>query len=351
MLKSLPKAKQKILIFGRWFIAFSAILAILIIFLLERPGIRRPLINSLIKVPEYTTFVMIRRAITSYRDFEQVNLWLNRELDLADWYAPGHNQLIPGLLNNSRHAINRIRFREEFKAVRPFLEKLVKSQPDLFLARLWLGRALSKSNPEKAFEQLDMAFRLSSANPGTYRTAFDIALRLKDSSRLNEWCDRYLKSQFGGSQFPEHTSPFSGTGLRKLLLEIIGEKGSRQRISNVGIQLGDSRDYEFALPQKIHIETLRLHLSVLAGIKIKLTRVKLFKAGKLIDDLQDELVLTSLSGFHVEDGSVFAATGDGEVINIYSSLGFRGQVDKVVITLGFDRLGLASPSPCKKGGS
>jgi len=119
----------------------------------------------------------------------------------------------------------------------------------------------------------------------------------------------------------------------------------------VGIQLGDSRDYEFALPQKIHIETLRLHLSVLAGIKIKLTRVKLFKAGKLIDDLQDELVLTSLSGFHVEDGSVFAATGDGEVINIYSSLGFRGQVDKVVITLGFDRLGLASPSPCKKGGS
>ena len=134
---------------------------------------------------------MVRLAIKGGRNFEQVNLWLNREMDLANWYSPGRNQLIPGLLNNSRYVINSIRFHEEFEAVRPFLEKLVKSQPDLFLARLWLGRALSSSNPEMAFEQLDMAFRLSSASPGPYRAAIDLGLRLKDSLRINEWCSRY----------------------------------------------------------------------------------------------------------------------------------------------------------------
>ncbi|MDC1153172.1 hypothetical protein OAT06_04125 [Nitrospinaceae bacterium] len=327
---------------------FLFMVGVVTIFLLETPGIRRPLINSIIKIPEYTTFVMVRRAIKHNRDFEQVNRWLNREMDLADWYSPGHGKLLPGLLNNSRYAIDRIRFREEFEAVLPFLEKLVQSQPDLFLARLWLARALSNSNPEEAYKQLDKALKLSSANPEPYRTAIDMALRSKDFLKLNDWCGRYLKSQFGGARFPEHTSPFSGVGLRKLLLEIVDANQNRKMISNMGMQLGSSRKYDFALPEEFQLKSLRLHLAILAGIKIKMEKLELFDKGKLIDVLQDELTLTSMKGFHLEDGSILSTSGDGETISIYSSSGFEDQVDKIVITLRFDRLGLTSPSLCIK---
>ncbi len=348
MPENLLKAKNKILSYGRRFIIFLIILATLLIFLLELPEVRRPLINSAIKVPEYFTVTMVRRAIKATRDFETVNFWLNLELDLADMYSSGNNKLFHGLIDNSRYAIDSIRFHEENEAIRPFIEKLVQSQPDLFLARLWLARIFSTSNPEKAFEQLDRAFRLSSANSETYRTAFDTALKWKDYKKLKKWCDRYLKSQFGGSLLPEHTTPFNGMGLRKLLLEVIDEKGNRQMIPNAGLQLGINREYDFALPRKININTLRLHLSVLAGIEIKIEKIKLFNEGLLNSILQDQLRLTSSKGFHMEDGSVLATNGDGEIINIYSSPGFQGQVDRVVISIRFDRLKLTSPALCKK---
>ena len=61
---------------------------------------------------------------------------------------------------------------------------------------------------------------------------------------------------------------------------------------------------------------------------------------------EQELVLTSWSGFHLEDGRLLTVSKDGEIIFILSPEGGFGEADRIELTLSFERLGVASPPPC-----
>ena len=58
------------------------------------------------------------------------------------------------------------------------------------------------------------------------------------------------------------------------------------------------------------------------------------------------LVLTTWSGFYLEDGRVLTISRDGEIIDIHPPAEGFGEADRVELKLRFDRLGLASPTPC-----
>ena len=62
--------------------------------------------------------------------------------------------------------------------------------------------------------------------------------------------------------------------------------------------------------------------------------------------LGKDLVLSSWSGFHLDDGRILTVSRDGEMISILPSKEGFGEIDRIEATIGFKRLGVASPSPC-----
>ena len=61
---------------------------------------------------------------------------------------------------------------------------------------------------------------------------------------------------------------------------------------------------------------------------------------------EKDLVLTSWSGFHLEDGRLLTVSQDGEMISILPPKEGFGEADRIEMTLRAERLGVASPSPC-----
>lgn len=348
-----PKISEKIqkrifLFFFRWSTGLLVLIAAVIIILLTAPKVRHGTYLFSLEVPGFVINFFLKQYVP-IRRFDKALPWLDRELKLVNWFAPPRNRLLPGLIDNTRYAIERARFPEEFALFLPFLNRLVDSHPDLYPARLWLARALADTEPQAIFEHLEVAAKLSSADDRPYRIAIALALKKNMPKKLKEWCDRYRKSQFGGLNSMDYDSLFHGIGLREMALEVIDVSGKRQLVGNMGLQLGETRTYEFPLQEGVSIGELHLHLAVVPGIAVTVENLRLYKGGQQTANYEGDFMLTSWSGFHLEDGRVLTISKDGERITIHPPAGGFGEADLIEAKLHFERLGLASPTPCGKG--
>ena len=340
------KKQNKVIGYLRWFIIVLLPIVFVAGFILQSHKTRGQIINTMIKLPEKAFFIMMRRGMFANRNFTEATIWLNRQLDLVNWYSSGRNPMLPGLIYNTDYLMRRALFREEYNAVRPFLERMVGFYPELFLARLWLGHALKHVDPIEAIEQLKQAVRLSSADERPYRVAIAIALKKKNTQLLNKWCALYQKSQLGGPQDKHNHSMFNGVGIRKLALEVVDRSGEKELIATTGLKLEEKRSYDFSLKKSTLIDGLRLHFGVVAGVGIAVNRIKLYRNGRMVADYENNLILTSRNGFHLSDGSIISTAETGETIIIHlPEVGF-GEIDKVVVDIFIKRQGLATPYPC-----
>jgi hypothetical protein len=315
------------------------------IILLSVPKVRHGTFLFALELPGIVTHFVLQQYV-DLRRFDKALPWLERELDLINWFAPPRNRLLPGLIDNTAYAFERARFPEEFNLFLPFLRRLVKSHPNLYPARLWLARALAETDPASAFEHLEVATKLSSADSMSYRIAIALALKENLGLKLKNWCDRYHESQLGGLDPMDYTNFFNSIGLREMALETINPSGERQITGNTGIQLGESQAYEFLLTKGVEVRNLRLHLGVVPGIAVSIKKIKFYLHGKSKATFDNNLVLTTWSGFHLDDGRILTMSRDGEIINIHPPKDGFGVADRIEINLRFDRLGLASPTPC-----
>jgi hypothetical protein len=277
--------------------------------------------------------------------FDKAVPWLERELTLVDKFAPPRNRLLPGLIANTEYAFGRARFPDELSHFVPYLRRLVKSHPKLYPARLWLARALSSADPSVALEQLEFAVNLASADSSPYRLAIALALKNNMPEQLEDWCHRYNTSQLGGIHAITYKTLFHGIGLRELGLEIIGESGERQLMGSMGLQLGE-KSYDFSFKEGTAIKELYLHLGILPGMSVEVKKLQMYNEGLSKAVFQEDLTMTSLGGFHLKDGRVLTISKDGEMITIFPPEEGFGNADRIVVTLRFERLGIASPHPC-----
>ena len=314
--------------------------------MLTQGDFRTFLFRGLTKIPSIVTHQIIRLK-TRTREFSSANIWLNRQLNIVEDFSTGQNTLLQGLIDNTKFVMSRTRFPEDLESLQPFTQRFAETYPKLFLPRLWYAKSLSAKNPEEAFHQLEIASKLSPADERPYRIAFEIALARESTDKLDQWCSRYLESQFGGPDFHYTSKLFYATGLRKLSLEVTGDSGKRHLVANMGLHLGgEVRSYDFPLKGTVSVSKIRLHFGVVPGIAIRVNRLRLYNQGRLLSEFEKNLKLISWNGFHLNDGRVITVSREFETVNVYAPGNKYGNADRVEVDLSFERLGLASPFPC-----
>ena len=345
--KHLDNKKRFLGTFVTVFMTLALPFFLVMVLLLTVPKLRHGAFLFSLELPGYVTNFMLEQYVP-IRRFDKAIPWLERELELVNWFALPRNRLLPGLIKNTEYVVERVRFKEEFLLLQPFLKKLVESHPQLYPARLWLARALEHVDPSAVFEQLEAAVKLSSADDRPFRIAINVALKNRFPEELQEWCDRYKSSQFGGIQSLNYAPVFqAGIGLRILALEVVNETGERQFSGSMGLRLGEMATYEFTLEKRVIVKGLRLHLGIVPGISVVLEKLQFYGGGQQgATVFGKDLVLSSWSGFHLEDGRLLTVSRDGETISILSPEEGFGTADRIEVTLGFERLGVASPPLC-----
>jgi len=276
-----------------WFRIFfgSVFLATLVItVLLTIPKVRHGTFLMAQKLPGGIVHFFLNQYVPT-RHFEKTVPWLDRQLNLVNRFAPSQNTLLPDLIKNTEYVFERTRFHEEMAILSPFLERLVKSFPEVFLARVWLGKALAFSDPASAMKHLEEAVKLVSVDDRPYRIALSIALREKMTERFQDWCGRFQKAQFGGQHYLTYDTLFVGLGLRAMALEIVDDRGTREIAGNTGLQLEDHKNYNFPLEKPAKIHSMRLHLGVVPGVLARVNEIRFYRGGKLTSTLGQEMTL------------------------------------------------------------
>ena len=313
--------------------------------LLLLPGPRYLLLRVATELPGVATQFGVRQAMP-YRRFDEAVAYLDRHLSLAQRLGVHRSKLLPSLVANTEFTVERARLRSEHAATVDYLDRLVKTHPDLYLARIWLSRALVSSDPEATFAHLERAARLVPADERAYRIAIEAALALNRPETARSWCERYRLAQFGGPHPNGYKNIFMGTGLRKLALQVPDGNGGTTFVTNEGLSLGQRRSYDFLLPNRMRATELQLHLGILPGIKVRVHGVSLFGPEHERHLTDDELVVTSLRGYNLDPATVMTASSDGEVLIFRSRDGGFGPLDRVDFELTFERLSLTNLPGC-----
>jgi len=324
--------------------------AVLVGVLLWDSNLRHAAFRGVVELPGQAYFFIIRRHLLGY-DFRGVNYWLEKNLDLVENFAPGRNTLLPGMMKNAEFAVARARTDAQFQQMLPFLKRFVKNQPDLYPARLWIARALSRQAPKTALVHLESAVKLIPADSRAYRIAIGMAVRSNLPDMAATWCQRYRTAQFGGNAPYWYNPSFVGIGLRRMELKITGADGKTHGALNSGLQLGETRPYEFTFERTVDIKAMRLELGLVPGVKTTLSAVRVVHQGRVHNLSPVDFALTSWSGFHLDDGSVLATAGDGETVYIHPVGGTFGRGDKVIMDVRFERLAVAAPGICGNSGA
>jgi len=316
-----------------------------VMILLTVPKVRHGTFLVAQKIPGTVTYFFLNQYVPT-RHFEKAVPWLNRQLNMAIQFAPSQNTLLPDLIENTEYVFQRTRFPEELAILLPFLKRLVASFPNVFLARVWLGKALAFSDPASALIHLEEAVKLVSVDDRPYRIALSIALREKMTERFQDWCGRFQKAQFGGHHYLVYDTLFVGLGLKAMALEVVDDKGVREISGNEGLQLGDYKNYDFPLEKPVKIHSMRLHLGVVPGVLVRMNEIQFYRSGKLTSTLGKEMTLMSWNGYHMKNGDILLTSAEGEIIDLYPPEGSLAEVDRIQINMQFERPGLGNPFPC-----
>lgn len=336
--------KRKYTIFS---IAILAFLIVFLVILLVVPSLRFSLFRIATELPAVGTNFAIKKYVKN-RDFKSGVVGLERQLSVMQWADTSRSSMLRGLISNTEMFMGVAELPSDYAALAPYLERLVIDQPDLFIARVWLGQALSHSNPKAAFPHLEEASRIVPADDRSYRIAVSTALALGDKNKATDWCRRYSKAQFGATRPLIYRNIFGGTGLRKLALEVSSASGEPMRITNEGVQIGKLKAYDFDLPERIKTDVLRLHMGILPGVGITFGHIVLYGPEGQRRLGPDDLIILPRKGFMLSSRRMATVSTDGDIITFQPRLGTFGMLDRVDIQMSFKRLGLATLPGCDR---
>ena len=218
------------------------------------PSLRFALFRVATELPTIATHFVIQKHVKAH-DFRASAEGLDRQLSFIQMAGTRRNSMVRGMIKNTEMVMGVADLADDYAAMRPFLERLVADQPQLFAPRIWFAKALSFGDPAGAFPHLEEAARLVPADDRSYRIALGAALALGDMEKARSWCARYETAQFGGTRPLIYRNIFAGTGLRKISLEIPTDKGVPVRMPNEGVVLGPATRYDFTLPERTSAAT------------------------------------------------------------------------------------------------
>ena len=329
----------------------AVVVAVFTVFvgLVIKPDIRRQIYTY--AVPAFNLYqTMSLRRYVRERDFETAAKRLNRHIDLSLQLSRDRSKMVLGLVEAFRLVVEQARFEADFKSLKLPIERLVTIEPELFLGRIWLARALWYDNPNQAIQHLNAAIALVSADERSYRHGIETALKLGQTSLARSYCDAYYSAQFGGPKPRNYHHLFRGLGFRRMGLVTYTADGKEVVVTNSGLELNQRRSYGFSLPNIQSMEFIDLHLGTLPGLDIKLHEVSLRTSTGIVRFNPLDFIVTTRAAYVINSNEnavrIITTDADDELIRIRFPFN-QSDVEHITVEITFRRLMLSSGDVCE----
>ena len=262
--------------------------------------------------------------------------------------ASGKSRMFLGVYDAVNLVASKATTQSEYNDLENVFIELVKLDPNLYKARIWLAKSIIDTDYEKALFHIEKAIELIPAQEDAYREILKIAQNRNDKILARKYCNKYRKAQLGGDQPRYYTNYFGGSNLRKMAIEFMPEKKNPKFYSHAGIQLNKFQNYEFIPIIPVDTNGINFYFSFLPGIRININEISIFYSGKVTKINKKNFTANSRSAYidgTSENLSFFITKEGDEVIYIRFDKLFNS-VEKIIVEMKFSKLGFANKSLC-----
>ena len=178
-------------------------------------------------IPTYNLYQIVSlQGSLKAKNFAKASDRLIKYIEMSKKIANGKSRMFLGVYDAVNLVASKATTQSEYNDLENVFIELVKLDPNLYKARIWLAKSIVDTNYEKALFHLDKAIELIPAQEDAYREILRISQNRNDKEIAKKYCNKYKEAQLGGSEPRYYTNYFGGTNLRKLAVEFTPKKDS-----------------------------------------------------------------------------------------------------------------------------
>ena len=283
------------------------------------------------------------------RDFSGASDRLNKYIKLSKKISSGKSSVFIGVYEATDFVASNASTQKDFNLLENVFMQLVEMDENLYKARIWLARSISDTDYNTALMHLEKAIEISPASEDAYREGIRIAQDKLDMELAQKFCDQYMKAQLGGYMTIAFYNYFASSNIRSMAVEFLTETKNPKYYSHSGLQLNSYNNYEFIPSAPINMNGVNLYFSFLPGIQVLIKEISIYSSGQIFLIPAKDFNVTSKSAYidnnEEEDLSFFLVNGQDEILRLHYKNNFKS-VDKIIITMKFNRMKLANNSLC-----
>ena len=309
--------------------------------------LRRATLHKVIPAYNLYQIISIQRSLKT-KNFAEASDRLIKYIEMSKKIASGKSRMFLGVYDAVNLVASKATTQSEYNDLENVFIELVKLDPNLYKARIWLAKSIIDTDYEKALFHIEKAIELIPAQEDAYREILKIAQNRNDKILARKYCNKYRKAQLGGDQPRYYTNYFGGSNLRKMAIEFMPEKKNPKFYSHAGIQLNKFQNYEFIPIIPVDTNGINFYFSFLPGIRININEISIFYSGKVTKINEKNFTANSRSAYidgTSENLSFFITKEGDEVIYIRFDKLFNS-VEKIIVEMKFSKLGFVSKSLC-----
>ena len=198
--------------------------------------LRRVTLHKIIPAYNLYQIVSLQESLKA-KNFAKASDRLIKYIETSKKISDGKSRMLLGVYDAVNLVASKATTQKEYNDLEKVFTELVKMDPNLYKARIWLAKSIVDTNYEKALFHLDKAIELIPAQEDAYREILRISQNRNDKEIVKKYCNKYKEAQLGGSKPRYYTNYFGGTNLRKLAVEFTPEKENNKFYGHAGIQL------------------------------------------------------------------------------------------------------------------
>jgi len=259
--------------------------------------------------------------------------------------------MIPGIYNAIELVASKALDQEDFNSLEKPLIELLKMEPNLYKANVWLARALSDDSYEKSLTLLEKAISISPSEDAAYREILRISQITKKDNLIDKYCNDFFISQLGGSSHEsDFRTLFGSSNIKKFAIKFKSKIKDKNFYLNSGIQLAKFLSYEFIPNKTLDLDGIDIYFSFLPGININLKEIIVHtnKDKKIIPN--NELIITSNSSFiqnEKNQTSILSLKEGDEIIRItFKEMKPYKNIEKIELIINFKKMKLSNNFYC-----
>ncbi|MAV05624.1 MAG: hypothetical protein CMI71_01275 [Candidatus Pelagibacter sp.] len=262
-------------------------------------------------------------------------------------YSNGRSRFLIGTYDALKILESKATTKENYIALEKSFKKILEVDPKIYEARNWLAKSYYyKKNYKKSLKEIAQSIEIAPLQTEGYRIAFKIAHDTKDKNILDDYCKKYLDSNFGGAQKRFKTTYFGGMTNNSLgILAKDKDNVTSEIYPFTGLLFNEINKFELSLPNPSSVKELDIYLSFTAGVKLQVDSIILIDGeSNEIEINQEDINVFSKSSFILNDNSateIILVSEEDEILNLALSKEYQN-ITQILLNLKFKKFNLTN---------